>query len=72
MQAHVGDRIVIGGHRNGQVDRDCVVLQVHGDGCTPPYVVQWGDTGHEGLFFPGSDAHVVSPPGPKGTHSSKP
>jgi hypothetical protein len=35
-------------------------------------VVQWGDTGHEGLFFPGSDAHVVSPPGPKGTHSSKP
>jgi hypothetical protein len=21
--------------------------------------VRWGDTGHEGLFFPGSDAIVV-------------
>jgi hypothetical protein len=25
---------------------------------TSPYLVRWGDTGHESLFFPGSDATV--------------
>jgi hypothetical protein len=24
----------------------------------PPYIVRWDDTGHETLFFPGSDAVV--------------
>ena len=24
----------------------------------PPYRVRWGDSGHEALFFPGSDAYV--------------
>ena len=33
----------------------------HDDGA-PPYVVKWSD-GHEGLYFPGSDASVVHHPG---------
>jgi Domain of unknown function (DUF1918) len=58
MQAGVGDRIVIKGHRMGEPDRDCEVLEVKGTDGGPPYVVRWGQTGHESLFFPGADAHV--------------
>ena len=58
MQASVGDRIVIMGHRVGEPDRDCEVLEVHGPDGGPPYVVRWGDNGHETLFFPGPDASV--------------
>lgn len=56
MQAAVGDRIVIKSHRIGQPDRDCEVVAVRGPNGGPPYLVRWGDTGHETLFFPGSDA----------------
>jgi len=39
-------------------DRDAEVLEVrHADG-SPPYVVRWSDTGHEGLVFPGPDAFI--------------
>ena len=58
MQAKVGDRIVIQGHHVGDPERDCEVLEVHGDAGGPPYVVRWGDDGHESLFFPGNDADV--------------
>ena len=56
MRAAVGDRIVIKGHRVGEPDRDCEILEVRGP--EGPFVVRWGDTGHESLFFPGSDASV--------------
>ena len=58
MHASVGDRMVIKGHRVGEPDRDAEILEVHGQDGTPPYVVRWSDDGHEGLFFPGSDAVV--------------
>ncbi len=58
MHASVGERIVIRGHRIGEPDRDCEVLEVHGKDGEPPYVVRWEDSGHECLFFPGSDAAV--------------
>lgn len=58
MRAKVGDRIVIRGHHIGEPDRDCQVLEVRGPDGGPPYQVRWGDTGHESLFFPGSDAAV--------------
>jgi len=57
MRAAVGDRIVIRGHRIGEPVRDAEVLEIGADG-GPPYRVRWGDTGHEGLYFPGSDATV--------------
>lgn len=54
MQASVGDRIIIKGHRVGEPDRDCEVLEVRApDG---PFRVRWSDSGHEALFFPGADA----------------
>lgn len=58
MQAAKGDRIVIRGHRVGESDRDAEVLDVRGVDGGPPYIVRWGDSGHETLFFPGSDAVV--------------
>ena len=58
MQAAVGDRIVIKGHRISEPDRDCEVLEVRGASGGPPYVVRWEEDGHEALFFPGSDAFV--------------
>jgi hypothetical protein len=60
MHAKVGDRIVIGGHRAGQPDRGCEVLEVRHENGEPPYLVRWADTGNEDLFFPGPDASVVN------------
>jgi hypothetical protein len=57
MQATVGDRIVIKGHHVGEPDRDGEILEVHGAGGGPPFLVRWED-GREGLFFPGPDAVV--------------
>lgn len=57
MRASRGDRIVVKGHRVGEPDRDCEVLEVGDDG-EPPYRVRWGDGGHETLFFPGPDAVI--------------
>ena len=57
MRAAVGDRIVIRSHRVGEPIRDAEVLGTGSDG-DPPFRVRWGDTGHEGLFYPGPDAYV--------------
>ena len=58
MNVSAGDRIIIKGHHIGEPDRDGEVLEVCGDGGGPPYRVRWEDDGHEGLFFPGSDASI--------------
>lgn len=58
MKADVGDRLIIKGHHIHEPDRDAEILEVHGDDGAPPYLVRWGDTGHEGLLFPGTDAQI--------------
>ena len=58
MQARVGDRIVIRGHHVGESIRDGEILDVRGPDGGPPYIVRWEDSGHETLFFPGSDALI--------------
>jgi Domain of unknown function (DUF1918) len=58
MKAAVGDRIVVKGHRVGEHDRDAKILEVQGPEGGPPYLVEWADDGHVGLYFPGSDAIV--------------
>jgi len=62
MKAAVGDRIVIRAHRIGEAERDAEVLGTGPSG-EPPFMVRWGDTGHEALYFPGSDAYVAHPEG---------
>ena len=65
MRASVGDRLIIKGHNVGdhRVPRRREILEVHGDDGGPPYLVRWDEDGHEGLFFPGSDATVQHFPG---------
>ena len=58
MKANVGDRLVIKGHHVGEPDRDAEIIEVRGDDGAPPYLVRWADDGHEGLFYPGSDASI--------------
>jgi hypothetical protein len=58
MQAKAGDRMVIKGHRVGEAIRDGRIVEVRGENGGPPYLVEWSDTGHTTLFFPGPDAHV--------------
>jgi hypothetical protein len=58
MYASVGDRIVVRGRQGGDPIRDCEVLEVRGKDGAPPYVVRWGDSGHEAILYPGQDAVV--------------
>ena len=58
MRASVGDRLVVEGRKVDDARREGEVVEVHGQDGAPPYLVKWSD-GHEGLMFPGPDAHVV-------------
>ena len=58
MKADKGDRIVIRGHRTGESNRDCEVLDLRGIDGAPPYFVRWEYSGQVSLFFPGPDAVV--------------
>ena len=58
MHATVGDRLIVRGTHVDDSERDGEILEVRGEGGTPPFVVRWSDTGHEALVFPGPDATV--------------
>jgi len=58
MDAKVGDHLLVRGHTVAKPDRTAEVLKVLGADGGPPYQVRWTEDGHEGLFFPGSDALV--------------
>jgi len=58
VQAEVGDQLVIESRTVDAPRKVGEVLEVHGTDGAPPYVLRWSD-GHEGLMFPGADAHVV-------------
>ena len=58
MRADIGDRISIPGRHVGDATRQGEVQELRGSEEAPLYVVRWDD-GHEGLVFPGPDAHIV-------------
>jgi uncharacterized protein DUF1918 len=58
VQAEVGDQLVIESRTVDAPRKVGEVLEVHGTDGAPPYVVRWSD-GHEGLMFPGADAHII-------------
>lgn len=58
MQANIGDRLLIESGRAEAHRREGEVMEVRGPDGGPPYVIKWDD-GHEGLVFPGPDAHVL-------------
>jgi Domain of unknown function (DUF1918) len=57
MQAAVGDRLHVHGKVVGQAEHAGEIVEVHGSGGAPPYLVRFDD-GHTGLVFPGPDAIV--------------
>jgi hypothetical protein len=57
MHAVVGDELIVRGRHVGDADREGIVIEVHGEGGAPPYLVRWKD-GHESLFTPSSDTVV--------------
>lgn len=58
MKAQVGDKMVVQEHHVGEHKREGEIIEVHGPDGTPPYIVKWSDTGHEGLMYPGPDARI--------------
>jgi hypothetical protein len=58
MKASRGDRIIVRSVHVGEPDRDAEVLEVRGEGGSPPYLVRWSDNGHEGLLYPGPETVV--------------
>lgn len=64
MHAQVGDEIVVDGPRQGDMPKKGEVLEVRQTGGVEHYRVRWDD-GHEGLFYPGSDAHSLHPGKPR-------
>ena len=58
MHANVGDHLVVESRTVDQPRREGEILEVHGEQGAPPYLVRWAD-GHEGLSFPGPDAHIA-------------
>ncbi len=63
MHASAGDEIVVDGPHLGDPRRAGEVLEVLDEGGVVHYRVRWDD-GHESIFFPGSDAHVIHPAKP--------
>ena len=59
MHAQVGDRLVVEGRTASIPRQQGEVLEVRGADGAPPYLVRWSD-GHEGLVYPGPDAHIVA------------
>jgi len=58
MNAQIGDRLVLEGTHVGDARRIAVITAVqHADG-SPPYEVQWLDSGRRTLIFPGPQAHI--------------
>jgi len=58
MRACVGDRLVLASSVVDGSVRDGRVVEVRHEDGSPPYLVQWLDTGERTLVFPGPDAHL--------------
>lgn len=58
MHASVGEHIIVRSRHQGEADRDGEILEVHGQDGAPPFRVRWSADGHEGLYYPASDAFV--------------
>jgi hypothetical protein len=61
MHAAPGDDIVVESATLDSRRRHGRVVEVIGEGEGEHYRVRWQD-GHESIYFPGADAHVVTKP----------
>jgi hypothetical protein len=58
MEATIGDKICIHGNTVGHADKHGEIVEVHGSGGEPPYLVRFPD-GQTRLLFPGPDAIII-------------
>jgi Domain of unknown function (DUF1918) len=58
MKAHVGDMIEVRRRDIDDIVRRGEVLEVRGEEGEPPYLIQWDDSPHRCIYFPGGDALV--------------
>lgn len=58
MRGSVGDRIVVASNRIDHAVRDGRIVEVRHEDGSPPYVVEWSDTGQRATVFPGPDARI--------------
>ena len=56
-RAHVGDLVVVEGHRIGEARRIGEILEVLGEAGHERYRVHWDDD-HESVFYPSSDSMI--------------
>jgi len=74
MRASVGDRIVTASGVVGGTVRDGIVVELRHEDGSPPYLVEWSDTGERTLVYPGSDSYLEHVPGAEtgeGTDTTK-
>lgn len=60
MHARPDDWLVIKGRRVDNPEQKGLILEVHSEDGTPPYLVRWLSDGHLSTVFPGSDAVIVA------------
>jgi hypothetical protein len=58
MRGQVGDRISVRATHVGERVRDGQIMEVRGPDGSPPYVVEWSETGRSGLYYPDTDAVI--------------
>ena len=68
MKASPGDWLVVETPTVSSRRREGLITEVLGGDGGPPYRVRWGDTGREGLLYPGPSSHIQhfdheTPPG---------
>ena len=63
MQAHVGDRLLVGHGRH----RIGLVIGVPHDDGQPPYIIKWENDGHIAMVFPDQYSRIVPASHPAGT-----
>jgi hypothetical protein len=61
MKAAVGDRIIRASGVVGGAVRDGMIVEVQHDDGSPPFLVEWADTGERSLVYPGPDTLVRAP-----------
>ena len=57
LRGHVGDLVVVEGHRVGQGRRIGEILEVLGESGHEHYVVRW-ENDRESVFYPSSDSTI--------------
>ena len=58
MEATIGDKLCIHGSVVGHPDTHAEIIEVHGSGGEPPYLVRFPH-GQTRLLFPGPDALII-------------